>query len=61
MNVADSEVVASILSDEYVICTDEKEADVILVNTCAIRENAEQKVLKRIQELNVLYRKNRKK
>ena len=61
MNVADSEVVASILSDEYVICTDEKEADVILVNTCAIRENAEQKVLKRIQELNVLYRKKQKK
>lgn len=61
MNIADSEVVASILSDEYVICTDEKEADVILVNTCAIRENAEQKVLKRIQELNVLYRKKQKK
>ncbi len=44
MNVADSEVVASILGDEGYICTGNiSEADLILVNTCSIRENAEQK------------------
>ncbi len=61
MNIADSEVVASILSDKYTICNNEKEADIILVNTCAIRENAEQKVLKRLEALNALYRKKQKK
>jgi tRNA-2-methylthio-N6-dimethylallyladenosine synthase len=45
MNVADSEVVASVLKDKgYTVTEDINEADVILVNTCSIRENAEQRV-----------------
>ena len=45
MNQADSEVVASILKkDDYEMTTDIAEADLILVNTCSIRENAEQRV-----------------
>jgi tRNA-2-methylthio-N6-dimethylallyladenosine synthase len=49
MNVADSEVVASILKDKgYDITEDINEADVILVNTCSIRENAEQRVWGRL-------------
>ncbi len=49
MNVADSEVVASILGDAgYEPVSDIKEADLILVNTCSIRENAEQRVWGRL-------------
>ena len=59
MNFADSEVVASILSKEYRLCQTAQEADVILLNTCSIRENAEQRVLKRLEELRAL-RKNGK-
>ena len=45
MNVTDSEVVAAILEDKGYQRTQEKsEADVILVNTCSVRENAEQRV-----------------
>ncbi|WP_251622125.1 tRNA (N6-isopentenyl adenosine(37)-C2)-methylthiotransferase MiaB [Odoribacter lunatus] len=50
MNVADSEVVAAILKDQGFVHTQEKnEADVILVNTCSVRENAEQRVRGRIE------------
>ncbi len=50
MNVADSEVVAAILTSKGLIHTQDKnEADVILVNTCSVRENAEQRVRGRIQ------------
>jgi len=49
MNVADSEVVASILGDAgYKPVRDIKQADLILVNTCSIRENAEQRVWGRL-------------
>lgn len=49
MNVADSEVVASVLKDKgYTVTEDINEADVILVNTCSIRENAEQRVWGRL-------------
>ncbi|MCU0377496.1 MAG: radical SAM protein [Bacteroidales bacterium] len=49
MNVADSEVVASILGDAgYEPVKDIKKADLILVNTCSIRENAEQRVWGRL-------------
>lgn len=49
MNVADSEVVASILKDKgYTITEDINAADVILVNTCSIRDNAEQRVWGRL-------------
>jgi len=58
MNVADSEVVASILGDEGYICTgDISEADLILVNTCSIRENAEQKIWNRMRQLKSMKKK----
>ena len=45
MNVYDSEVVLSILKKEgYELCDRLEDADLILVNTCSIRENAEQRV-----------------
>ena len=48
MNVADSEVVASIMqSDGFELTDSIAEADAIFVNTCSIRDNAEQKVLNR--------------
>lgn len=59
MNFADSEVVASILSKEYLLCQTAQEADVILLNTCSIRENAEQRVLKRLEELRALRKKGK--
>ncbi len=59
MNFSDSEVVASILEkDGYVLTDDIKSADVIFVNTCSIRDNAERRVRNRIQEFKSL--KNRK-
>ena len=49
MNVADSEVVLSILAENgYSVSFDPKQADVILINTCSIRQNAEEKVFKRL-------------
>ncbi|NQV71691.1 tRNA (N6-isopentenyl adenosine(37)-C2)-methylthiotransferase MiaB [bacterium] len=52
MNVSDSEIVASVLSkDGYGLTHSVEEADIILINTCAIRENAEQKVRRRLVEL----------
>ena len=61
MNVADSEVVASIMQmDGFESTTNVLNADVILVNTCSIRDNAEQKVLSRLQYFQSL-RKQKKK
>ena len=52
MNVADSEVVAAILRTTDADYTDDiNEADIILLNTCSIRDNAEQRVQHRLQEL----------
>ena len=51
MNVADSEVVAAILSGEYEITPNQEEADLILINTCSVRDNAEQRIRKRLREL----------
>ena len=49
MNFSDSEVVASILVEQgYSTTTDEHEADIILINTCSIRDNAENRVRKRL-------------
>jgi len=62
MNSADSEVVASIMQmDGYVLTTDINEADAIFVNTCSVRDNAEQKVLSRLKFLNNLKRKRQDK
>lgn len=59
MNSADSEVVASVMGmDGYEVTEDAKEADAIFINTCSIRDNAEQRVLGRLTELNSL-KKNR--
>lgn len=61
MNVADSEVVASIMQmDGYTLCESIEDADAILVNTCSIRDNAEQKVLSRLQYFNSLRKKRGK-
>ncbi|MFN8257753.1 MAG: tRNA (N6-isopentenyl adenosine(37)-C2)-methylthiotransferase MiaB [Bacteroidales bacterium] len=55
MNVADSEVVVSILmEDGFFITENYKEADVILINTCSIRENAEQRIFNRLNEFKFL-------
>ena len=53
MNVADSEVVASIMETiGYEQTADAAEADAVLLNTCSIRDNAEQKIHARLAELN---------
>lgn len=53
MNVADSEVVAAIMQTTDAQLTDRwEQADIILLNTCSIRDNAEQKVAARLRELN---------
>ena len=58
MNVADSEVVAAIMQTADCQITDDwHEADVILLNTCSIRDNAEQKVVSRLRELRALTKK----
>lgn len=57
MNVADSEVVAAILSSDYQICDSIKEADLILINTCSVRDHAEQRIRKRLIELGFLKKK----
>jgi tRNA-2-methylthio-N6-dimethylallyladenosine synthase len=59
MNVADSEVVVSILSDNGYENTDDiKEAGLILINTCSIRENAEQRIWGRLKAIGHLKRKD---
>ncbi len=59
MNFADSEVVASILRNNgYSTTSDVVEADLILLNTCAIRDNAEQRVRNRLSILNSNKRRN---
>ncbi|MBR6459915.1 MAG: tRNA (N6-isopentenyl adenosine(37)-C2)-methylthiotransferase MiaB [Actinomycetaceae bacterium] len=52
MNVADSEVVASIMQMAgYEVCTSLDEADAVFLNTCSVRDNAEQKILSRLEFL----------
>ncbi len=59
MNFADSEIVASILINEGFSTTSNiNEADLIFVNTCAIRDNAEQRVRQRLTEYNKVKKKN---
>ena len=61
MNVADSEVVASIMGTcGYSLCDDINDADAVFINTCSIRDNAEQKVLGRLQFMNSLRHKKGK-
>lgn len=59
MNVADSEVVVSILSDKgYVHTSNIQEAELILINTCSIRDNAEQRIWGRLKAIGHLKKKN---
>lgn len=59
MNFADSEIVASILSEEGFITTrNVDEAELVLINTCSIRDNAEQRVRNRLNEFHIKKRKN---
>ncbi|MEI8138039.1 MAG: MiaB/RimO family radical SAM methylthiotransferase, partial [Bacteroidota bacterium] len=61
MNFSDSEIVASILMDNgYTTTQNYEEADIIFVNTCAIRENAEQKVRNRLNDFKRVKQKNPK-
>ena len=60
MNVADSEVVASIMQMAgYELCDDENEAEAIFLNTCSIRENAENKIYNRLDTLHAEQKKGR--
>lgn len=60
MNVADSEVVASIMGMAgYGICDTAEEADAVLLNTCSIRDNAEQKIISRLVMLSSMRRKRK--
>ena len=53
MNVADSEVIASVMKmADYETCETLDEADAVLLNTCSVRDNAEQKILHRLEALN---------
>ncbi|MBQ1932718.1 MAG: MiaB/RimO family radical SAM methylthiotransferase, partial [Muribaculaceae bacterium] len=60
MNVADSEVVASVMGMAGYTTTDDiDQADAILLNTCSIRDNAEQKIVSRLTTLAAMRRKRR--
>jgi len=59
MNYSDSEIVASILKDEgYDLTQNYKAADVILMNTCSIRENAEDRVRNRLKDFQHIKKEN---
>ncbi len=61
MNVADSEVVASVMQMAgYETTTDIDEADAVFLNTCSVRDNAEQKIYHRLEALNALRRARQK-
>ncbi|MDE7089337.1 MAG: tRNA (N6-isopentenyl adenosine(37)-C2)-methylthiotransferase MiaB, partial [Prevotella sp.] len=58
MNVADSEVVASVMQMAgYEPCESIDEADAVFLNTCSVRDNAEQKIYRRLEVLGAIKRK----
>lgn len=60
MNVADSEVVASVMQmDGYTMTDRMEDADAVFVNTCSIRDNAEQRVIQRLDYINAIKRKKK--
>ena len=60
MNVADSEVVASVMKMAgYELCDDPNHVDAIFLNTCSVRENAENKIYNRLEALQALKKKNK--
>ncbi|MBR2154959.1 MAG: tRNA (N6-isopentenyl adenosine(37)-C2)-methylthiotransferase MiaB [Bacteroidaceae bacterium] len=61
MNVADSEVIASVMKmADYEVCGSLEDADAILLNTCSVRENAENKIYNRLEALQAMQRKGRR-
>lgn len=59
MNVADSEVVAAVMQTTDAVLTETlEEADIVILNTCSIRDKAEQTVIHRLQEIQALHRKH---
>ncbi|WP_029905456.1 tRNA (N6-isopentenyl adenosine(37)-C2)-methylthiotransferase MiaB [Prevotella sp. 10(H)] len=60
MNVADSEVVASVMQmDGYTMTDKLEDADAVFVNTCSIRDNAEQRVIQRLEYINAIKKKRK--
>ena len=60
MNVADSEVVASVMQmDGYTVTEKFEDADAVFVNTCSIRDNAEQRVIQRLEYFNAIKKKKK--
>lgn len=60
MNVADSEVVASVMQmDGYTVTDKLEDADAVFVNTCSIRDNAEQRVVQRLDYFNAIRKKKK--
>lgn len=60
MNVADSEVVASVMRMAgYEVCETLDEADAVFLNTCSVRDNAEQKIVNRLEFFHAMRRKGR--
>lgn len=58
MNVADSEVVASVMGMAgYEVCEQLDDADAVFLNTCSVRDNAEQKIISRIEFLHSIQKK----
>lgn len=61
MNVADTEVVASIMQmDGYSITDSYEDADAVFVNTCSIRDNAEQRVIRRLEYFDIMRKKQKR-
>ena len=61
MNVADSEVIASVMKmADYETCQSIDEADAVLLNTCSVRDNAEQKIFNRLETLHAMQKKGHK-
>ena len=61
MNVADSEVVAAVMRmADYEPCDSLDEADAVFLNTCSVRDNAEQKIIHRLEALHALRKKGRR-
>lgn len=61
MNVADSEVVASVMKlAGYESCDTIDQADAVFLNTCSVRDNAEQKIIHRLEALTAMRRKGRR-
>ncbi len=59
MNFSDSEIIGSVMiSNNYKLTDKIFEADIIFINTCSVRDNAEQKVRKKLKELNARKKNN---